>query len=81
MTDLEKLVMDTLAKTNHNGTNIVTDDWCFHSDYLMYWDFGIPKQQLGGILSSLVKKGWIEVHEEEGYSVVHITDYGLQYYT
>lgn len=79
MTALETKVMDTIGKPNGNGENIRFNDW--HQDCMSIFDFGIDNKVLRGVLSSLIKKGYITVSEGEFDTVIGLTDKGLNWYT
>lgn len=78
MTVLESQVMEVLGKPNGNGENIRFND--YHRDYESLFDFGMETKILRGVLSSLIKKGLIEVYEEEFGSMIELTANGIAYY-
>lgn len=81
-TELEIKVMDVLSKPNDNGEMIGINT----GDYLCLYDFEIDGKVLRGVLSSLVKKGIIQLWSERvddleygitDETIVELTEHGF----
>jgi hypothetical protein len=78
LTDLEKQLLSEIVKKDGNGEYILESD--LKSQYLSILDITIPNKILRGVLSSLVKKGYIKVSEDEGDSLIMLKDLAIEYY-
>ena len=83
LTELERSVMDTLSKPNGNGVSIVGGHGAEEAtgDYLSLFCFGIDNDHvLGGVLTSLVIKGYISIyHYDDVDSIVELTKKGQEW--
>lgn len=61
LTELEKVAMNVLANPNGNGEVIDTE----YADYIEIFNFPIENKLLRGVLSSLVKKGFISIEYDD----------------
>lgn len=61
LTELEKVAMDVLANPNGNGETIDTE----YADYIEIFNFPIENKLLRGVLSSLVKKGFVIIEYDD----------------
>lgn len=78
LTDLEKQLLNEIAKQDGNGECIMESD--FKSQYLSILMITIPNKILRGVLSSLVKKEFIEVFEQDGDSLIELKQNAIEYY-
>lgn len=77
LTQLEKQVLSEIKKQDGNGEYILQSD--FKSQYLSILIITVPNNILRGVLSSLVKKGYIGITYEEDDSLIELKDLGINY--
>ena len=82
LTALEVQVLDEISQEDGNGDCILDSELEVKQQYLSILNITLPTKQLRGVLSSLVKKGYIEIYDdEEGYdSILRITNKYIKYY-
>lgn len=78
LTKLEKQALREIKEKDGNGECIL--DSPFKSQYLSILNITIPYKQLRGILSSLVKKGYIAICQQDEDSVIELQDKAIEYY-
>lgn len=82
LTTLEIQVLNEIAAEDGNGECIL-EDAIFRRQYLSILNITVPHKQLRGVLSSLVKKGYIEMHESADSPndrLVYVTDKFVEYH-
>jgi hypothetical protein len=77
LTALEEKTMIEIGSEDGNGEYIRNSG--FHEQYMSILWFTTPMQQLRGVFASLVKKGLIEIIEDEYDNLIKVTDLGLKY--
>jgi hypothetical protein len=78
LTELEKQVLTEIKKQDGNGEYILESE--FKSQYLSILMITVPNKILRGVLSSLVKKDFIEIEETEEDSLLILKDKAIEYY-
>lgn len=80
LTKLEIQVLNEMANRSGWGEYILEE----RSQYLSMLDITVPMRRLRGVLSSLIKKGYIEMWQDEdvpGETVVYVTDKFIEYHS
>lgn len=78
LTELEIQTLKEIKAQDGNGEYILQSD--FKSQYLSILSITTPYKQLRGILSSLIKKGYIEITYEEDDSLIELKQKAIDYY-
>jgi len=82
LTKLEKQVLSEIKAQDGNGEYILESD--FKEQYLSILSITIPYKVLRGVLSSLIKKDYIEVYQEDDNrgveSVIKLKQKAIDYY-
>jgi len=82
MTGLEEKVLDLIAFSEYNAVNGAKPKTPGESATFLWVDelsagSGLSMSQVKGVLSSLVKKGMIEITEDVEDNLVSLTEYGI----
>lgn len=82
-TELEQQVIKNIAHSEYNevnGDNPITSDETITWYYPEYLAKGMKEEQVKGVVSSLVKKGFVVVDEDDEDNRIYLTDEGVVLY-